>query len=221
MLTLPDNPDPILLRAARKGDREAWLALVARHAPAVQATIQARLPGGEGIPEICQQVFERIHGQLFLVSEPNWFHLFCVRSTQAWLDQKGHHPERMPESGPDWMRRLSLGQREAWLIHTRLDTEAPFPAHEYLGLPPEAYEARWQSAESLRREAESKGLGTMPDGPGESFVLDLQKALASKLPPTPKGVQGWFARLPAVPASLAFVLVLAVSAILAALMFQR
>ncbi len=221
MLTLPDNPDPILLRSARQGDREAWLALVVRHAPAVRATIEARMPGEEGILDVCVEVFDRMHGQLFLVSEPNWFHLFCIRTTQAHLDQMGRRPERVPEQGPEWMRRLSLGQREAWLLHERAEKEAPFPVAEYLGIRPEAYEARWQSAEDTRRKVESKGLGTVPPGPDASFTGKLQAALAEKLPPTPAGSRSWTRKLPAVPAGLAFLLVLAFSALLAALLFQR
>lgn len=221
MLTLPDNPDPILLRSARKGDREAWLALVARHALAVWATIEARLPGEANIQEVCIQVFERMHSQLFLVTEPNWFHLFCVRTTQAHLDQMGLHPERLPEKGPEWMRRLSLGQREAWLMHERLGEDAPFPPSEYLGIRPETFEARQQSSEALRSEALAKGLGMIPVGPEASFLTQVQKALAASLPPTPQGLQGWRQRLPPVPASLAFLLVLALSALLAAFLFQR
>ena len=188
MLTIPDNPDPILLRAARKGDREAWLALVERHAPAVRVAIEARLLGEEGIDGICTEIFEQIHGQLFLVSEPNWFHGFCMKTAQAWLDHKGHRPERIPQQGPQWMGQLSLGQREAWLMHERFETRAPFPACEYLGVRPEAYEARWQSSEKLRLEAEKKGLGSMPTGPEEAFITNLQLALAQKLPPTPEGI---------------------------------
>ena len=221
MLTLPDNPDPILLRSARRGDREAWLALVARHAPAVRAAIEARRLGEEDIDRICIEIFERMHGQLFLVSDPNWFHLFCWRTAQAWLDQKGFRPESVPERGPEWMRRLSLSQREAWLMHERFEPQAPFPACEYLGLRPEAYEARWQSSEKLRSEAEGRGLGSTPAGPPADFVVSLQRSLAARLPPTPQGVQGWLQRLPPMPTGLAFLLVLAISALLAALLFQR
>ena len=221
MLTLPDNPDPILLRSTRRGDREAWLALVGRHAPAARTAIEARLLDEEGIDEILAQIFERMHGQLFLVSEPNWFHLFCLRTTQAWLDQNGHRAERLPDKGPTWMRQLSLSQREAWLMHHRVEEHAPFPACEYLGVRPEAYEARWQSAEKLRLEAEKKGFGGLPTAPDDDFVTRLQQRLATKLPPTPQGVQGWLQRLPPMPTGLAFLLVLALSALLAAFLFQR
>ena len=106
-------------------------------------------------------------------------------------------------------------------MHHRVEADAPFPCAEYLGVRPEAFEARWQSAEKLRLEAEKKGLGSFPAEPHADFVPTLQKRLAQKIPPTPEGVQGWIQRLPPMPTSLAFLLVLALSAVLAAFLFQR
>ena len=212
MLPVPDNPDPDLIRQSREGDRDAYLHLAKRHALAVRAIVEARMPGDSRIDEECALAFERIHRTLFVVRELGWFHLFCVRSTQTFFDARNKQgSEPCPPDMP-WLHALSASQREALFFALRAEAELPFPAIEYLGISRDAYDARVERG----RLALPEPLPEIPD----DFIARLLPRIDELLGPRKAKREGLSARLPAMPLGLAFFCVLSLSAVLAGLLFR-
>jgi hypothetical protein len=152
------------------------------------------------------------------LADPNWFHLFAVRTAQAHLDARGLRADDPGPDCPDCLRRLSLGQREALLFAERA-AGSPFPAIEYLGIAQEAFEARrdrGRAACAQAREMEQPGLPPAPEaGWLETLVARIDQGLG------PRQESGGTRRpLPRLPLPLAFLLAVAVSGAGVALLFR-
>ncbi|MEZ5989025.1 MAG: hypothetical protein R3F30_07865 [Planctomycetota bacterium] len=217
---LPARDQPDVVRAAVQGDREAFLALVHRHAPAVRCLCEARAPDALDLDLRAAEAFVAIWELRRAVREPGHWPLFCGRTTQAHLDRQAGLPERRPEGGPAWLADQPLAAREAWLLHHRVEAPDAVPVIDYLGIAQHAYEARWQRAEAGRLKAADLGLDQAPRSPADDSPARITAEVAERLGPAPARRTGVLARLPRLPLALSFLLVLALSALLAALLFQ-
>ena len=215
LLPIPNNPDPDLVRATRRGDRGAFLELVQRHAPAVRAIVEARMPGSDAIDDETVAAFQRIHKTLVVVRDLTWFHLFAIRTAQTYLDSRRYrHDDPGPAAAP-WFAPLTLGQREALFLVERCGPQPRFPPIEYLGIGETAFEARLERGQAIRAKAGEWGDAVLMDqGNIDSIVARVDEALGAAA--TPKERRN----IRRMPLSLAFVLAVAVAGLLAALLFR-
>lgn len=219
MLPIPNNPDPDLVRRTRQGDRDAFLELVRRHAAAVRAIVEARIPGSPRVDEETVGAFARMLRTLFVVRDLTWFHLFAIRTTQAHLDARRYSAEDPGPDAPAWLRRLTLGQRESLFFATRAAPAACAPAIEYLGISQQAYEARTERARRLQAKAQEWEDAGLPPPPSPQMAAQVAAAVDETLGPR-RAISAPGSRLPRLPLPLAFLLAIGIAGVAAALLFR-
>ena len=219
MLPIPNNPDPDLVRQVRRGERDAYLELVRRHWRPVRAIVEARIPTSPKVDEETVAAFERIYRTLFVIRDLTWFHLFAVRTAQAHLDSQAYSADALPSEAPEWMSKLTLGQREALFFQQRAEAHLHFPAIEYLGITREAYEARHERGRATLAKAQEWGDAEWPEAPADGLGDELATRVDALLGPRRETkIAG--RRLPKLPLPLAFLLAIAVSGILVTFVFR-
>lgn len=88
-----------LVEAARKGDRDAFAALVSRHLPRVVAVCAARVGRGPDLDDVAQETFLRAWANIRSLADPDRFGawLYGIALRTCWEHFKTRRPKPMEE----------------------------------------------------------------------------------------------------------------------------